>query len=97
MVLALGVGLATLLTLAMLRYAGATGNTIGWLVGVLGCPLLLIIFHIKNESRKGGRTFGDWRFLPSSPAMSVVAVAGCVAGAAHTWFFANEITRWMAG
>lgn len=91
------VGAATLCSLLLLRYAGLAANLGGFLVGALAGPVLLVGFLIVNESRGRSGRFGDWRWLPSRPTVSVVALIGWVAGAAHVWFLAKEITRWLAG
>ena len=90
-------GAAAACSLVLLQYAGLAANISGFLVGALAGPILLVGFLVINESRHSGGTFGDWRWLPSQPTMSAVALIGWAAGAAHVWFLAKEITRWMAG
>jgi len=95
--LAIVVGAAVACTLVLLRYSGPAANLSGFLVGAVAGPLLLIGFLVINNARKSGGKFGDWRWLPSSPAMAALGLAGWAAGAAHIWFFAKEVTRWLAG
>ncbi len=65
------------------------------ILGVLVSPLLLIKFLIDNRGRSSG-SFGDWRFVSSQQAMTILAAVGWVAGVVHTWSVANEITRSFA-
>lgn len=80
-----------------MRYSGPAANLSGFLVGAVASPLLLVGFLAINSARKSGGRFGDWRRLPSSPTMAAVGLAGWAAGAAHIWFYAMEVTRWLAG
>ncbi len=95
--LAIAVGAAVACALVLLRYSGPAANLSGFLVGAVAGPLLLIGFLVINNARKSGGKFGDWRWLPSSPTMAAVGLAGWAAGAAHVWFYAKEVTRWLAG
>ena len=83
--------------LVLLGYLGSAANAAGFLVGALGGPLLLVGFLVVDTRRRAGASFGEWRWLPSRPTVSAVALAGWVAGAAHVWFLAQEMTRWLAG
>ena len=91
------VGSAAACSLLLLQYVGPAVNISGFLLGALVGPILLVGFLVIDEIRRVGRRFGDWRWLPSRPTMSAVALIGWAAGAAHVWFLAKEITRWMAG
>jgi len=83
--------------LVLLGQSGPAANISGFLVGALAGPVLLVWFLVVDSRRRDGGRFGDWRWLPSRPTVSVVALAGWVAGAAHVWFLAAEMTRWLAG
>ena len=96
-VLAGAVAAATVCALVLLYYSGPAANLSGFLVGAVGGPLLLVGFLVALERRQAGGRFGDWRWLGSRQAMSALALAGFAAGAAHIWFYAKEVTRWLAG
>ena len=91
------VGGAAACSLVLLQHTGPAANFSGFLVGAVATPLLLIGFVVVDAVRRSGRSFGDWRWFPSRPAVSFVALAGWATGAAHVWFLAKEMTRWMAG
>ena len=76
---------------------GSSANAAGFLVGSVVGPLLLVAFFAVDAGRRAGATFGEWRLLPSRPTVSAVALVGWAAGAAHVWFLAEEMTRWLAG
>jgi len=83
--------------LVLLGYSGAAANLSGFVVGAVAGPLLLIGFLVVNSARKSRGTYSDWRWLPSTPTVAASGLAGWVAGVAHIWFFAKEVTRWLAG
>ena len=97
LVLAVVVGAAVACAFVLLRHTGPAANLSGFLVGAVAGPSLLIGFLVINSARKSGQKFGDWRWLPSSPTMAAVGLAGWAAGAAHVWFYATEVTRWLVG
>ncbi len=88
---------AAVCALVLLDYSGPVANLSGFLVGALAGPALLVVFLVIDGTRRAGPSFGDWRWVGSRPAMSTVALAGWAAGAAHVWFLAKEMTRWLAG
>ena len=91
------VGAAAVCAVILLQYAGPAANISGFLVGALAGPTLLVGFIVIDETRRAGGRFGDWRWLGSRPTMSALALVGWAAGAAHAWFLAKEMTRWLAG
>ena len=97
MSLAVAVLAATVGALVLLGSTGSGVNQAGFLVGALGGPLLLVGFLVVDAARRAGDAFGEWRWLPSRPTVSAVALVGWAAGAAHVWFLAKEMTRWLAG
>ena len=97
MVLAAAILASTVCTLVLLGYVSSSANGAGFLLGALGGPLLLVGFLVVDGRRRAGKNLGDWTWLPSRPTVSVLALAGWAAGAAHAWFLAKEMTRWLAG
>ena len=88
---------AAVCSLVLLQSAGPAANVSGFLVGALAGPILLVGFFVIDGLRRASGVFGEWRWLPSRPTICVIALIGWAAGAAHVWFFAKEITRWLAG
>ena len=88
---------STVCALVLLGFVSSSANGAGFLVGAFGGPLLLIGFLVVDSGRRAGATFGEWRWLPSRPTTFALALAGWTAGAAHAWFLAKEMTRWLAG
>ncbi|MCY4629322.1 MAG: hypothetical protein OXE75_00300 [bacterium] len=88
---------STVCALVLLGFVSWSANSAGFLLGALGGPLLLVGFLVVDAGRRAGETFGEWRWLPSRPTVSALALAGWTAGAAHGWFLAKEMTRWLAG
>jgi hypothetical protein len=95
--LAAAVLAATVGALALLGFVNSSANGAGFLVGAFGGPLLLVGFLVVDAGRRSGATFDEWRWLPSRLTVSALALVGWAAGAAHAWFFAKEVTRWLAG
>lgn len=95
--LAGAVAAATACALVLLSYSGPAANLSGFLVGGLAGLLLLVGFLVVHARRNARGSLGEWRRLPSRPTVSALALAGWAAGAAHGWFLAKEMTRWLAG
>lgn len=88
---------ASACALFLLRFTGAAANFSGFVVGALAGPMLLVWFLAEDGARRAAGSFGDWPWPGSQRIMSAVALAGWAAGAAHVWFLAEEMTRWLAG
>ena len=81
----------------LLGSAGWRANGVGFLLGAFCGPILLVGFWLIDARRRHGGLHGDWRWPPSRPTVAAVALVGWLAGAAHVWFLAKEMTRWLAG
>lgn len=84
---------ATAVTLALFFFENSASNAAGFLAGALLGPVLLGWFFADDNARRAAGRYSDWALLPVRRLAPAVCALGWLCGAAHVYFFAQELTR----
>lgn len=83
---------ATAVTLVLFFFESGFSNAAGFLAGALLGPVLLGWFFADDNARRAAGRYSDW-VLPVRRLAPAVCALGWLCGAAHVYFFAQELTR----
>ena len=68
-------------------------NTLGYVVGCFVSIWVLYLFLSADRQARSTLRYNDWRPVGALTLIGVTTLCSWVAGAAHLWFWAQDLTR----
>lgn len=68
-------------------------NTLGYVVGCFVSIWMLYLFSSADQQARSTLRYNDWRPVGARTLIGVTTLCSWAAGAAHLWFWAQDLTR----